>query len=64
MNIKPHRSHARFVLLAAAVLVVASSATAGAAALITGQGVKNESLTGSRHPQRHRQGRRRHATAR
>ncbi len=46
MNIKPNRSHARFVLLAAAALVVASSATAGAAALITGQGVKNESLTG------------------
>ncbi len=46
MNIKPNRSHTRFVLLAAAVLVVASSATAGAAALITGQGVKNESLTG------------------
>ena len=46
MNIKPNRSHARFVLLAAAALVVASSATAGAAALITGQSVKNESLTG------------------
>ena len=41
---KTHRI--RFVLLLAAGMVVASAATAGAADLLTGKDVKNESLTG------------------
>jgi hypothetical protein len=46
MNIKPISSRSKIVLLVAAGLIVASSATAGAAVLITGQNVTNESLTG------------------
>jgi hypothetical protein len=46
MNIKSISSRTRVVLLVAAGLLVASTATAGAAQLITGQSVKNESLTG------------------
>ena len=46
MNIKSISSRTRIVLLVAAGLLVASTATAGAAQLITGQSVKNESLTG------------------
>ena len=46
MNMKKPSIRTRFVLLAAAGLVVASTATAGAADLLTGKDVKNESLTG------------------
>ncbi len=46
MNIKTPSTRTRFVLIAAAALVVASTATAGAADLFTGKDVKNESLTG------------------
>ncbi len=46
MNINKPSKRTRFVLIAAAALVVASTATAGAADLFTGKDVKNESLTG------------------
>jgi len=46
MNVKNISTRTRFVLLAVAGLIVATSATAGAAVLVTGKNVKNESLTG------------------
>ena len=46
MNIKPISTRTRLVVLVAAGLIVGSAATAGAASLITGKDVKNESLTG------------------
>lgn len=46
MNIKDISVRTRVVLVAAAAIVLAGTATAGAADLFTGKDVKNESLTG------------------